>query len=205
MCAGGVSAPAGHQRRARHATPRGEEMKRVLSALAALAALVLALSPSASAHGSYTCTTDIFSTTIDQNVVVPDGATCGLTDVTVNGNISVGNNAALLAVGTTVNGNVKVGSNSVADLHFGGTVNGNLSIGSGSAAIIVGYTVNGNYSARDASSAFNGSSLAKSVTITGGTYVFSINTIGKNLTCHGGATGILNLTSVGGHNNGCTV
>ena len=182
-------------------------MKRIFVSLAVLAALVLALSPGASAKGTYTCTTIAFATTIDQNVVVPDGAGCALEAVTVNGNLTIGNNAGV-DLNSTVNGNVSVGSNSGVDFR-GATVNGNVSVGPGSTAGFDGPIVNGNYSAFSAHSLFLDFRVAKNVTITGGNYFFAApGTIGMNLTCDGGATGgasVFGVLTVGGHNNGCNL
>ncbi len=178
-------------------------MKGVLTGVATLAAIALAFSSSASAHGSYICTGNVLFTTFDQNIVVPDGASCGLKSDTVNGNISVGNNASLAVGFSTVNGNVDVGSDSVLGIDFG-TVTGNTSVGAGSVATIIYEAVNGNYLALDASSDLSLSSF-ESVTITGGTYTISGNTIAKNLTCDGGATGSGGGNNIGGHNNGCTL
>lgn len=71
---------------------------------------------------SFLCDSVVNGGTIDQNVVVPAGATCTLNAVTVNGNIHVraGGEAILKAV--TVNGNIDVKSDDVngeGELYFG--------------------------------------------------------------------------------------
>jgi hypothetical protein len=123
---------------------------------------------------------------------------------TVNGNIAVGNNAAIDITVTTVNGNVRVGSSSAAQVIVG-TVNGNFSARAGSSVSFIGSTLNGNYSAFNASSGLLDTSFARNVSITGGSYTIIVNTIGKNLSCDGGASGIAAANTIGGHTTGCAV
>jgi hypothetical protein len=79
-----------------------------------------------------TCTRTLTGT-IDGNVVVPDGASCTLSDATVAGNVRVLQNASLTVDATqqltTIEGNVHADQCAFALLEGGVTVTGNVRIG----------------------------------------------------------------------------
>jgi len=79
-----------------------------------------------------TCTSTLTGT-IDGNVVVPDGASCTLSDATIAGNIHVLQNASLTVDATqqptTIDGNVQADHCAFALLEGGVTVTGNVRIG----------------------------------------------------------------------------
>jgi len=79
-----------------------------------------------------TCTRTLTGT-IDGNVVVPDGASCTLSDATVAGNVRVLQNASLTVDATqqptTIDGNVHADHCAFALLEGGVTVTGNVRIG----------------------------------------------------------------------------
>jgi hypothetical protein len=158
-------------------------MKRILIGAAVMAVAAIANAPAALAD-SLTCTSNVVLTTIN-NVVVPDGATCNLLVDTINGNVSVGSGAHFNVIVTTINGNVAVGPLS--------------------SALFIVVALNGNYSALNAASTFVGWGSAKNVSFSGGTYALFGGSIGKNVTCDGGASGVILGTTIAGHNSGCTV
>ena len=79
-----------------------------------------------------TCTSTLTGT-IDGNVVVPDGASCTLSDATVAGNVHVRQNASLTVDATqqpaTIDGNLHADHCAFALLEGGVTVTGNVRIG----------------------------------------------------------------------------
>jgi hypothetical protein len=79
-----------------------------------------------------TCTSTLTGT-IDGNVVVPDGASCTLSEATVAGNVQVLQNASLTVDATqqptTIDGNVHADHCVFALLEGGVTVTGNVRIG----------------------------------------------------------------------------
>lgn len=72
------------------------------------------------------CTTTITGGTINDNLNVPDGATCTLDGVTVNGNANVGKGSTLNATdGFSISGNLQ-GQNAASINVQGGNVSGNV-------------------------------------------------------------------------------
>jgi hypothetical protein len=105
-----------------------------ITPLAALGILVGAV-PAARAADT-TCTTTISSGTINGNLTVPAGATCGLTNVMVTGNVQVGKGASLTVAPmsgqtVTIGGNVQAAQcQTVGFSNLGGaiSVGGNVQI-----------------------------------------------------------------------------
>ncbi|WP_110239775.1 hypothetical protein [Nocardioides gilvus] len=89
-------------------------MKRVLASLATLPLAATLLSAGLLASSSTTahaddrvCRGTIGKVTIDDNIVVPRGATCTLTRTRVEGNIEVKGDGYLIARGVRVDGNIQ--------------------------------------------------------------------------------------------------
>src|SRR6516225_3334571 len=99
----------------------------LIVAIPALAAGVSA------AHAADTSCTSTLTGAIDGNVVVPDGASCTLSDATVAGNVQVLQNASLTVDATqqptTIEGDVHADHCAFALLEGGVTVTGNVRIG----------------------------------------------------------------------------
>ena len=106
-------------------------MRRFVHALI-VAVPALVAGASAVRASDTTCTSSLTGT-INGNVVVPDGASCTLSDATVAGNVHVLQNASLTVDATqqptTIDGNVHADHCAFALLQGGVTVTGNVRIG----------------------------------------------------------------------------
>lgn len=156
--------------------------------LAATTLLSLAWAPPASADVS--CTGNIGAQTVDDNLRVPDGASCTLDGTVVQGNVLVGSGASLTARDVTVDGNVQdddAGAGAVTVT--GGRVGGNIQLERGAAVTVEGTAVDGdvqleaNAGAQRVESADIGGNLQANAN-TGGLAVVG-NTIDGNLQCAG--------------------
>jgi hypothetical protein len=92
--------------------------------------------------GAYVGCTGVLSGTFDDNVIVPVGATCTLTDATVRANVKALENARLFVIESHVTGNVEGDKASVVHV-TGGTVEGNIQIKDGTSPGEVGALVAG--------------------------------------------------------------
>jgi hypothetical protein len=104
-------------------------MRFVYALLAAVPVLLAGVSAVQAANTSCTST---LTGTIDGNVVVPNGASCTLSDVTVTGNVQVLQNASLTVDATeqpaTIAGNLQATNCAFALLQGGVVVNGSVQI-----------------------------------------------------------------------------
>ena len=139
---------------------------RKLLVLAAIAVTAFAVAPSP-AHATTFCTGSMIFATVNDQLVVPPGATCQLTFVTVNGSVSVGPGAQLTAVFTDIFGGFGSLRAQSIDLTFV-TVSSNAVIDRTSGAV---------------SSVFTdfGASLVLTSNIGGVSLIF--DTVAKDLTC----------------------
>ncbi|HEY2530799.1 MAG TPA: tannase/feruloyl esterase family alpha/beta hydrolase [Xanthobacteraceae bacterium] len=105
-------------------------MRRFVHAL--IVALPALVGGASAVRAADTTCTGTLTGTIDGNVVVPDGASCTLSDATVAGNVQVLQNASLTADATqqptTIDGNVHADHCGFAVLEGGVTVTGNVRI-----------------------------------------------------------------------------
>ena len=81
-------------------------MKKLVAAVPLALAAALLVAPPAVADDRR-CTGTIKAASIDDNVVVPSGATCRLVGTRVDGNVFVNRNATLVARGVKVGGNIQ--------------------------------------------------------------------------------------------------
>ena len=100
------------------------KLTRALIAFAAATQLLLATAPSASAQVDVTCLGAQTGVTV-QNVIVPLGATCTLTDVRVLGNVEVKEMATVNIRRGSINGDLIVESGGTARLTRG-SINGSV-------------------------------------------------------------------------------
>jgi len=180
--------------------PGEEDMKRfAMITVAALGAL-LATAPGALA-GDTNCTSTIAGTTINGNVVVPNGARCVLDGDKVTGNVTVGQRATLLAKNlTTIAGNVQADHCTFVSLFGGVVVGGNLQIqhctgaGLGPGAVNSGYDgaqIGGDFQCHDntaaciANDGTVGGNVQVSNNVSGNQSQIFANSIAKNLQCQG--------------------
>jgi predicted acyltransferase (DUF342 family) len=131
--------------------------------------------------------------TFTGNLVVPNGASCNLSNAIVNGNVSVGQNSTLLVSATTINGNVQANQCVSVNLTGSVAVGGNFQIQQ--CAMASGYQgpgvqISGNFQCQNNSAAciadmgYVGGNVQiqnNSATQVGDV---SLNTIGGNLQCH---------------------
>ena len=108
-----------------------------LIAVTALSQIVLGAASPAQAQVDVTCTGALANTVV-QNVVVPQGATCTLTDMTVRGNVEVKELARLTTRRGSINGDVIVESGGIARLNRG-NINGGI-IGNGARLVNISGT-----------------------------------------------------------------
>ncbi|CAN5868363.1 hypothetical protein BH23ACT8_BH23ACT8_04210 [soil metagenome] len=109
----------------------------------AVALMLLAALPATSALADESCTGTIGAESIDDNIDIPDGATCRLEGTQVGGNVIVGTGSTLVATGARVDGNVQAeGSRSVTV--SGGSVIGSVQHKQGGAATVDTVAVDGN-------------------------------------------------------------
>ena len=121
-------------------------MKRILSiaASAALAVSGLALTTT-TASADFECRGTISNRTIDDNVKVPAGASCTLSNVTVKGNVQAEENApvSLTVTNSRVDGDIQVKYARTAVTVSGTTVGGNIQVVEGRSAIALSSNVVG--------------------------------------------------------------
>lgn len=98
-----------------------------------------------SSAADVTCTGTIGATSIDGNVIVPDGARCNLNRTRVDGNVIVGTGSILVARGVEVGGNVQAeGAEGVLlrdDRGTRSTVGGSVQLNQGDQAGVIKTTV----------------------------------------------------------------
>jgi hypothetical protein len=94
------------------------------------------------------CTSNLFNTTVNGNLIVPAGQSCQLIAVTVTGNVQVQTNALLTILfsagpTTTIVGNVSVGTGARLNASNGGlTIDGNFEANQCLGVSLVGSPVN---------------------------------------------------------------
>jgi hypothetical protein len=111
-----------------------------LVALLALMAFGLA----APAAADVTCTGTIGAQTVDDNLIVPDGASCTLEGTTVQGNVLVGQQATLTATGITVDGDIQDDNGNAGDVRVADSrIIGNIQLEQGTSATILRTEVDG--------------------------------------------------------------
>ena len=128
-------------------------MKRLL--LVILAGLVGMLVYSSAAFADdRICNGTIGAITTDDNIVVPNGASCRLEGTRLDGNVLVNSNASLTALGVTVGGNIQAeGHRAVTVSARGGTrsvIDGNIQLEDGGIAQVNLSTIDGNLQVEDA-------------------------------------------------------
>ncbi|QBI18678.1 hypothetical protein ER308_03290 [Egibacter rhizosphaerae] len=119
---------------------------RVSALLLATVVLIVLVSWAATdpAAADESCTGTIGATTIDDNVVVPDGATCTLDGTTVEGNVLVGSGASLTALDAEIDGNIQDDDNNAGDVTVEGTVvHGNIQLEDGAGATVTATRIDG--------------------------------------------------------------
>ena len=116
------------------ATDAQQERKMAMRSLALALALAVpvAFAGAPAVHAANTNCTGALSGSITGNIVVPDGASCTLSDATVTGNVQVQQNASLVVDATqqptTIGGNIQAVHCAAALLEGGVTVDGNVLI-----------------------------------------------------------------------------
>lgn len=152
-----------------------------------LTAAVLALlgAGSASADNEF-CSGTLGDIQVD-NLVVPEGASCTLSNTIVSGNISVREDGALHAHNVQVDGNIQANGAAQLTLDQGSFVEGNISIRGSGAAEIQSAVIDGNLSLDDnrlflniSGNTINGNMQANE---NSGGLSISANTIAGNLQC----------------------
>jgi hypothetical protein len=116
-------------------------MKARAGAVGLLAALVLSVAPSAMAEETE-CRGAIGAVTVD-NLRVPDGATCTLSETFVKGTVKVETDATLKARGVRVIGNVQAEEARKVVVRENSKVGGSVQIVQGEAAKVLGSRING--------------------------------------------------------------
>lgn len=152
----------------------------------AVAFMLLAALPATSALADQTCRGTIGAESIDDNIDVPDAATCRLVGTQVGGNVIVGTGSTLVATGARVDGNVQAeGSRSVTV--SGGSVIGSVQHKQGGAATVDAVAVDGNVQLESNGGALRvtGNDVEGDVQAfsNAGGVAISDNTIGGNLQC----------------------
>lgn len=110
----------------------------VVSALILSVLLVLGLAGTAQAEDT-TCTGTIGATSED-NIIVPDGATCTLEGTSAIGNVIVGTGSTLVAADIDINGNIQTEGSDAVTVRAS-TVDGSIQIVQGGAATVAGNTL----------------------------------------------------------------
>jgi hypothetical protein len=150
------------------------------------ALLVAATAPAAAADR--TCEGDIGPEAVDGDVVVPDGATCGLDDVTVSGSIRVGDGATVVVRGGQVDLDVVTSASGAASVSTEGvTVVGDVVVTGGGSASITSTTIGGDlrFQSNDGPVTAEGNQVAGALVAeqnTGGVALVD-NQVGGDLTC----------------------
>jgi translation initiation factor 6 (eIF-6) len=156
-------------------------MKRILIAVAVVIVVLFTVAShrqvAAQNQGAPLICTDTLSGVINQNVFVPDGRTCVITNAQINGSVQVG---------TLTRSNSQGGVTGGAFLWAGQSViTGNVAVGPGSAVHFT-LTVLGNLRA------------------TGGSTALVASSVQMDAECNGGAAGVITGgTTIGGSNTGC--
>jgi putative cell wall-binding protein len=111
----------------------------------AVAFMLLAALPATSALADQTCRGTIGAESIDDNIDVPDAATCRLVGTQVGGNVIVGTGSTLVATGARVDGNVQLESNGGALRVTGNDVEGDVQAFSNAGGVAISdNTIGGN-------------------------------------------------------------
>ena len=143
-------------------------MRRSVLALSSLLAIMLVVSIAPAAQADDTVCTSSLGASTEDNIVVPDGASCTLDQTRAEGNVIVGTGATLVATGIDVDGNIQ--AEGAADVRVANaTVGGNIQIEQGGAATVTGTTIDGDLQVVQQS----------------GPVELRDNTIGGNLQCDG--------------------
>lgn len=105
---------------------------------------LMAFGFAAPASADVTCTGTIGAQTIDDNVVVPSGASCTLDGTTVEGNVLIGPGASLTARDATVDGNIQDDDNDAGHVAVSNSrVVGNVQLEQGASAAVTGNAIDG--------------------------------------------------------------
>ncbi len=166
-------------------------MTRILLVAVALAVAVAVVGAPTMARADEPCTGSIGAVTIDDNVQVPEGATCVLDGTTVEGNILVEPGATLRATDITVGGNVQTDDGGAAEVTIVDShVDGDVQVFDSSTASVTGTVVEGNvqFEDNDGDLEVLASDVDGDVQLfdnDGGTKEIRDNTIGGNLQCKG--------------------
>jgi hypothetical protein len=139
----------------------------VVTALTAAAATLFVAGP-ASADLVTSCTGAASDVTVPNDLFVPAGRSCELTNVVINGNTTV-----------------RAGANLVLD---GATLNGNLAVQSDGFASLVGTTVTGTTRLNTAFGGYAESSTLANVTATGAGFLYAFDSSLTNVTSTNGET-----------------
>ncbi len=164
-------------------------MKRILL-LVGFVAMVLVATPTM-ARADEVCAGSMGAVTVDDNLRVPDGATCDLDGTVVKGNILIEANATLNASMVTVEGNVQTDDGDAAEVTVvDSVVDGDVQIFDSVAASTSGTRVGGNvqYEGNEGVLAVLSSDVDGDVQVfdnDGGSKEIRGNTIGGNLQCEG--------------------
>lgn len=122
-------------------------MRRLLLPVLAAAAGVLVYAPSAAAADRI-CNGSIDAISTDDNIVVPNGASCRLDGTRTDGNVLVGTNASLTALGVRVGGNIQAERHGTVTVAARGAtrsvIDGNIQLKNGGAARVDLATIDGN-------------------------------------------------------------
>ncbi|CAN5839894.1 hypothetical protein BH23ACT5_BH23ACT5_12770 [soil metagenome] len=162
-------------------------MKRTILFAVVLATTLIG-SPQA-AQADQICTATIGPISIDDDVIVPENATCILEGTQIDGNIKVEPGATLRATGVMVDGNVQTDDGGAAEVTIvDSEIDGDVQVFDRSAATVTNTTVGGNVQFEDNDG--NLSVLASNVdgdvhlfANDGGSKEIRDNTIGGNLQC----------------------
>ncbi len=133
------------------------------------------------------CDGRIGADSVDDDVTVPDGATCELLGTTVEGNVSIGHGARLYARGVDVDGDIEGERTALVELSAESNVGGNVQLESGATAIVRDSHIDGDLSWEDQ----HGHLLAEHTSVSGnleadgntGGLSLSDNKIGGDLSC----------------------
>jgi hypothetical protein len=175
-------------------------MKRILIAVAVVIVVLFTVAShrqvAAQNQGAPLICTDTLSGVINQNVFVPDGRTCVITNAQINGSVQVG---------TLTRSNSQGGVTGGAFLWAGQSViTGNVAVGPGSAVhFTLTVLADGRVIASDATATFVGSKVGN-LRATGGSTALVASSVQMDAECNGGAAGVITGgTTIGGSNTGC--
>jgi hypothetical protein len=112
--------------------PRAERI-----GLVAVLVALLSLTIPWPAAADVTCTGTLGTQTVDDNVRVPDGASCTLNGTTVKGNVLVGRGASLTATNATIDGNIQDDNKDAGAVQVTASrVDGNIQLEQGTSATV---------------------------------------------------------------------